>query len=50
GRRLRTGMVGINGGGFDALAPWGGYKHSGTGREQGRFGLEEYLEIKAVQR
>ncbi len=50
GRRLRTGMIGINGGGFDALAPWGGYKHSGTGREQGRFGLEEYLEVKAVQR
>ena len=50
GRRLRTGMVGINGGGFDALAPWGGYKSSGMGREQGRFGLEEYLEVKAVQR
>ena len=49
GRRLRTGMVGINGGGFDALAPWGGYKQSGVGREQGRFGLEEYLEVKAVQ-
>ena len=49
-RRMRTGMVGVNGGGFDALAPWGGYKHSGTGREQGRFGLAEYLEIKAVQR
>ena len=48
-RRLRTGMVGINGGGFDALAPWGGYKQSGVGREQGRFGLEEYLEVKAVQ-
>jgi acyl-CoA reductase-like NAD-dependent aldehyde dehydrogenase len=50
GRRLRTGMVGVNGGGFDALAPWGGYKQSGLGREQGRFGLEEYLEVKAVQR
>ncbi|MEA2974047.1 MAG: aldehyde dehydrogenase [Actinomycetota bacterium] len=50
GRRLRTGMVGINGGGFDALAPWGGYKRSGLGREQGRFGLEEFLEVKAVQR
>jgi aldehyde dehydrogenase (NAD+) len=50
GRRLRTGMVGINGGGFDALAPWGGYKHSGVGREQGRFGLEEFLEVKAIQR
>jgi aldehyde dehydrogenase (NAD+) len=50
GRRLRTGMVGVNGGGFDALAPWGGYKQSGMGREQGRFGLEAYLEVKAVQR
>jgi len=50
GRRLRTGMVGINGGGFDALAPWGGYKRSGVGREQGRYGIEEYLEVKAVQR
>ena len=50
GRRMRTGMVGINGGGFDALAPWGGYKQSGVGREQGRFGLEEFLEVKAVQR
>ena len=49
-RRLRTGMVGVNGGGFDALAPWGGYKQSGLGREQGRFGLEEFLEVKAVQR
>ena len=49
-RRLRTGMVGVNGGGFDALAPWGGYKRSGLGREQGRFGLEEFLEVKAVQR
>ncbi len=49
-RRLRTGMVGINGGGFDALAPWGGYKRSGLGREQGRFGLEEFLEVKAVQK
>jgi len=50
GRRLRTGMVGVNGGGFDAMAPWGGYKRSGLGREQGRFGLEEYLEVKAIQR
>ncbi len=48
-RRLRTGMVGVNGGGFDALAPWGGYKRSGVGREQGRFGLEEFLETKAIQ-
>ena len=49
-RRMRTGLVGINGGGFDAVAPWGGYKRSGMGRELGKFGLEEYLEVKSVQR
>jgi aldehyde dehydrogenase (NAD+) len=49
-RRLRTGMVGINGGGFDAVAPWGGYKRSGVGRELGKFGLEPYLEVKSVLR
>ncbi len=49
-RRMRTGMVGINGGGFDAVAPWGGYKRSGMGRELGKFGLEPYLEVKAVLR
>ena len=49
-RRMRTGMVGINGGGFDAVAPWGGYKRSGMGRELGKFGLEPYLEVKSVLR
>jgi len=49
-RRLRTGMVEVNGGVFNPLAPWGGYKQSGNGREHGRWGLEEYLEVKSVQR
>ncbi len=48
-RRLRTGQVSINGGGFNPLAPFGGYKQSGNGREFGRHGLEEYLEVKSLQ-
>ena len=48
-RRLRTGQVAVNGGQFNMRAPFGGYKQSGLGRELGEFGLEEYLEIKAVQ-
>ncbi|WP_235737606.1 aldehyde dehydrogenase family protein [Nocardioides alcanivorans] len=49
-RRLRTGQVAINGGGFNLQAPFGGYKLSGVGREGGRFGLAEYFETKAIQR
>jgi len=49
-RRLRTGQVDINNGGFNQLAPFGGYKQSGRGRELGRLGLEEYLETKSLQR
>jgi aldehyde dehydrogenase (NAD+) len=49
-RRLRTGQVDVNGGAFNPEAPFGGYRQSGTGRELGRFGLEEFLEIKAIQR
>ena len=49
-RRLRTGQVDINGGRFNPVAPFGGYKQSGFGRERGRFGLEEFLETKAMQR
>jgi aldehyde dehydrogenase (NAD+)/betaine-aldehyde dehydrogenase len=49
-RKLRTGQVEVNGGGFNPLAPFGGYKQSGIGRELGRFGLEEFLEVKALQR
>ena len=48
-RRLRTGQVEINGGAFNPLAPFGGYKQSGHGREYGRYGLEEFLEVKAMQ-
>jgi aldehyde dehydrogenase (NAD+) len=49
-RKLRTGQVDVNGGGFNPMAPFGGYKQSGIGRELGRFGLEEYLEVKSLQR
>ena len=48
-RRLRTGQVEINGGPFNISAPFGGYKQSGNGRELGRYGLEEFLEYKALQ-
>lgn len=48
-RRMRTGQVDINGAPFNLMAPFGGYKQSGLGRELGVFGLEEFLEIKAVQ-
>ncbi|OFW60055.1 MAG: aldehyde dehydrogenase [Actinobacteria bacterium RBG_16_64_13] len=47
-RQLRTGMVHINGVSTDMQAPFGGYKKSGNGREWGRFGIDEYLEVKAV--
>jgi betaine-aldehyde dehydrogenase len=48
-RRLRTGQVDINGGKFNALAPFGGFKQSGNGREMGKYGLEEFLETKSLQ-
>ena len=48
-RQLRTGQVEVNGGSFNAMAPFGGYKQSGHGRELGKFGLEEYLEVKSLQ-
>ena len=47
-RQLRAGNVNINGAYNERLAPFGGYKQSGNGREWGRFGLEEYLEVKAI--
>ncbi len=47
-RRLRTGMVHLNGAPTDPHAPFGGYKQSGNGREWGREGLKEFLEVKAV--
>ncbi|WP_030408055.1 aldehyde dehydrogenase family protein [Streptomyces albus] len=48
-RRMETGQVDINGGRFNPLAPFGGYKQSGVGRELGRHGLEEYLQTKSLQ-
>ncbi|GAA2783070.1 aldehyde dehydrogenase family protein [Kitasatospora paracochleata] len=48
-RRMDTGQVDINGGRFNPLAPFGGYKSSGIGRELGRHGLEEYLQTKSLQ-
>jgi aldehyde dehydrogenase (NAD+) len=39
----------VNGGAFNPVAPFGGYKQSGIGRELGRYGLEEYLEVKSLQ-
>jgi len=47
-RRLRTGMVHLNGASTDINAPFGGYKQSGNGREWGKEGLKEFLEVKAV--
>jgi aldehyde dehydrogenase (NAD+) len=48
-RRMHTGQVQINGATFNPLAPFGGVKQSGHGHELGRFGLEEYLEVKSIQ-
>jgi acyl-CoA reductase-like NAD-dependent aldehyde dehydrogenase len=48
-RRMRTGQVDVNGGRFNPFAPFGGYKRSGIGREFGKYGLEEYFQIKALQ-
>jgi aldehyde dehydrogenase (NAD+) len=47
-RRLRTGMVHLNGAPTDVRAPFGGYKQSGNGREWGAHGIEEFLEIKSI--
>jgi len=46
--RLRTGMVHINGASLDSMAPFGGYKQSGNGREWGPEGIEEFLEVKSI--
>jgi betaine-aldehyde dehydrogenase len=48
-RRIRTGQVDINGGQFNPMAPFGGYKQSGHGRELGKFGFEEFLQTKSLQ-
>jgi len=48
-RRVRTGQIDVNGAAYNPLAPFGGYKRSGVGREMGLPGLEEYQEIKSIQ-
>ena len=48
-RRLRAGQVDINGAPFNPQAPFGGFKRSGLGRENGRFGIEEFLEPVSLQ-
>jgi aldehyde dehydrogenase (NAD+) len=48
GRQIRAGNVNLQGVPNDRTAPFGGYKQSGNGREWGKYGLEEYLEVKAI--
>jgi aldehyde dehydrogenase (NAD+) len=48
-RRIRTGQIEINGGAFNPVAPFGGYKQSGHGRENGRYAIEELLQVKSLQ-
>jgi acyl-CoA reductase-like NAD-dependent aldehyde dehydrogenase len=48
-KRIRTGQIEINGGAYNPLAPFGGYKQSGHGRENGRYAIEELLQVKSLQ-
>jgi acyl-CoA reductase-like NAD-dependent aldehyde dehydrogenase len=48
-KRIRAGQIEINGGAFNPLAPFGGYGQSGHGRENGRYGIEELLQVKSLQ-
>jgi betaine-aldehyde dehydrogenase len=48
-RQVRAGQIDINGGPFNPMAPFGGFKQSGKGRESGVYGLEEFLEYKSLQ-
>lgn len=48
-RQVRAGQIDINGGPFNPMAPFGGFKQSGNGRESGVYGLEEFLEYKSLQ-
>ena len=47
-RQMRAGGVSINGTSQDYMAPFGGYKQSGNGREYGEFGVRDFLEIKSI--
>jgi acyl-CoA reductase-like NAD-dependent aldehyde dehydrogenase len=49
-RRMRAGQIDVNGGAYNIRAPFGGYGQSGYGRENGVYGLEEFLEVKSIQR
>jgi aldehyde dehydrogenase (NAD+) len=49
-QRMRTGAVDVNGAAFNPLAPFGGYKQSGVGRELGAYGMAEFQQVKAIQR
>ncbi len=48
-RRIKAGQVDVNGGSFNPVAPFGGYKQSGNGRELGKYGLEEFVQVKSMQ-
>ena len=48
-RRMRAGQIDVNGGSYNLLAPFGGYKQSGVGAEKGRWGLEEFTVVKSIQ-
>ncbi|WP_341317621.1 aldehyde dehydrogenase family protein [Paraburkholderia sp. IMGN_8] len=48
-KKVRAGQVDVNGAAFNILAPFGGYKQSGNGREMGIYGIEEFTELKAIQ-
>jgi betaine-aldehyde dehydrogenase len=47
--RIRTGQISINNGSYNLLAPFGGFKQSGYGREGGKYGIEEFIEYKSLQ-
>ena len=48
GRQIRAGNVNLNGVPNERTAPFGGYKQSGNGREWGKYGMEDFLEVKAI--
>ena len=48
-RRMRAGQIDVNGGSYNLAAPFGGYKRSGNGVEKGRWGIEEFTQVKGIQ-